>query len=82
MTKECPACGYTKPPKPRAPRGRPTTYGLEAMALWDEVLLPFANASDVKRIRRNLSQYGVRHNRFFTGKIDHSKGHIVVTRAE
>ena len=82
MTKECPSCGYTKPPKPRTPRGRPTTYGLEAMALWDEVLLPFANASDVKRIRRNLSQYGVRHNRLFTGKIDHAKGHIIVTRAE
>jgi hypothetical protein len=45
--------------------GRPPTYPLRGMALGDSVTLPAPTAADSKRISRNASQYGVRHQRYY-----------------
>jgi len=45
--------------------GRPPTYPLRGMALGDSITLPAPTPADSKRICRNVSQYGLRHLRYY-----------------
>ena len=45
--------------------GRPPTYPFGSMAVGDSIELPAPTPADVKRIARNASQYGLRHNRYY-----------------
>ncbi len=45
--------------------GRPPTYPLAGMAVGDQITLPAPTSADIKRIARNVSQYGLRHDRFY-----------------
>jgi len=60
--------------------GRPPTYPLRDMAVGDSVELPAATAADVKRIARNVSQYGQRHTRYYRCKTDRSDRVMTITR--
>ena len=43
--------------------GRPATYPLGPMAVGDSFTMPAPTSADIKRICRNVSQYGLRHDR-------------------
>ena len=60
--------------------GRPATYPLGAMAVGDSVEMPAPTAADVKRIARNVSQYGQRHTRYYRCKTDRSDRVMTITR--
>lgn len=60
--------------------GRPTTYPLRGMDVGDEVEMEAETAADVKRIARNTSQYGLRHNRVYRCKTDAITRIMTITR--
>ena len=60
--------------------GRPPTYPLRGMAVGDCVHLPAPTPADVKRVHRNISIYGRRHQQTFRGVLDRDQGTIAVTR--
>lgn len=62
------------------PFGRPPTYPFGPMAVGDSVDLPAPTAADVKRIARNASQYGTRHDRFYRCRTNTSTRITTVTR--
>lgn len=62
------------------PFGRPTTYPFAAMDVGESVTLDVPTAADVKRIARNASQYGLRHNRGYRCKTDRDTRVMTVTR--
>ena len=43
--------------------GRPPTYPLGPMKVGDSFTMPAPTSADIKRICRNVSQYGQRHDR-------------------
>ena len=45
--------------------GRPPTYPLGPMDVGDHITLPAPTSADVKRIARNVSQYGQRNDRSY-----------------
>ena len=45
------------------PFGRPPTYPLGPMAVGDQITMPAPTSADIKRICRNVSQHGQRHDR-------------------
>jgi hypothetical protein len=50
------------------------------MAVGDTVKLPAPTAADAKRILRNASQYGIRHERFYQCRTERDS--VTVTRVE
>jgi hypothetical protein len=60
--------------------GRPATYPFGAMAVGDICTLPVPTAADVKRIARNASQYGLRHDRFYSCRTDRATRLMTITR--
>jgi len=60
--------------------GRPTTYPLRDMKVGDEVEMEAETAADVKRIARNASQYGLRHDRFYRCRTDPITRVMTITR--
>jgi hypothetical protein len=60
--------------------GRPSTYGLGAMAVGDTVNMPAPTRADVKRIARNTSQYGIRTDTQFRCRTDRATRVTTVTR--
>ena len=62
------------------PFGRPTTYPFAAMDVGESVTLDVPAAADVKRIARNASQYGLRHDRGYRCKTDRVTRTMTVTR--
>ena len=60
--------------------GRPPVYPFAAMAIHDSVELPAPTSADVKRIARNASQYGLRHDRFYRCSTDRARRVTTVTR--
>ena len=60
--------------------GRPVVYPFRGMAVGDSVTLPAPQPKDVKRISRNASQYGLRHDRFYTCKTNTETRMTTVTR--
>lgn len=45
--------------------GRPPIYPLGPMAVGDRITLPAPTSADIKRIARNVSQYGLRNDRCY-----------------
>ena len=62
------------------PVGRPPTYPFRLMAVGDSVTLAAPTARDAKRILRNASQYGIRHERFYQCRTERDS--VTVTRLE
>ena len=62
------------------PFGRPPTYPLGPMAVGDCVTLPAPTGADVKRIARNVSQYGLRNDRYYRCKTDRATRLMTITR--
>lgn len=60
--------------------GRPSIYGLTPMAVGDSVAMPAPTGADVKRIARNVSQYGQRNNRYYRCKTDITTRIMTITR--
>lgn len=58
--------------------GRPPIYPLGPMAVGDSFTMPAATSADIKRIARNVSQYGLRHGRFYRCRT--TDGVMTVTR--
>lgn len=65
-----------------APRrfGRPPTYPLAGMAVGDTVTMDVPTSADVKRIARNVSQHGQRHDRAYRCKTSRSTRTMTITR--
>ena len=60
--------------------GRPITYPLRDMAVADTVQMDVPTAADVKRVARNVSQYGQRHNRYYRCNTDRVARVMTITR--
>lgn len=60
--------------------GRPVTYPLRDMEVGDEAEMEAPTAADVKRIARNVSQYGARHDRFYRCRTDMATRIMTITR--
>lgn len=60
--------------------GRPPTYPLGNMAVGDSTEMPAPTAADVKRIARNASQYGLRHDRFYRCRTDRKTRIMTISR--
>lgn len=60
--------------------GRPVSYPLRGMEVGDEVQMEADTAADVKRIARNVSQYGARHDRFYRCRTDMRTRIMTITR--
>ena len=60
------------------PFGRPRTYPLAPMQPGDSVTLPAPTSADIKRICRNVSQYGLRHDRCYRCRT--TDGVMTITR--
>ena len=60
--------------------GRPVTYPLRHMEVGDTCTLPAETAHDVKRIARNVSQYGLRHDRFYRCRTDRTTRLMTIIR--
>ena len=45
--------------------GRPPSYPLRGMAVGEATRLPAPTPADARRIRRNVSQYGLRRGRVY-----------------
>ena len=61
--------------------GRPPTYPFGGMAVGDTSTLPAPTPADVKRIARNASQYGQRHDKVFRCRTDRQTRLMTITRA-
>ena len=62
------------------PFGRPPTYPLGVMQVGDTLDLSAPTPEDVKRIARNVSQYGLRHDRFYRCRTDSATRVLTITR--
>ena len=62
------------------PFGRPPTYPLAHLAIGEAATLPAPTADDVKRIARNVSQYGLRNDRYYRCKTDRATRLMTITR--
>ena len=60
--------------------GRPQSYPFGNMAVGDSEQLPAPKPADVKRIARNASQYGLRHDRYYRCSTDRETRTLTVTR--
>jgi hypothetical protein len=60
--------------------GRPITYPFRSMAVGDTYTVEAPTAADVKRIARNASQYGLRHDRYYSCRTDRETRLMTVTR--
>lgn len=60
--------------------GRPRTYPLADLAVGGKATMPAPTSADVKRIARNVSQYGMRHNRRYMCRTDRQTGVMTITR--
>ena len=60
--------------------GRTPTYPLRGMDVGEEVQMEASTAADVKRIARNVSQYGARHDRFYRCRTDPITRIMTITR--
>lgn len=60
--------------------GRPVSYPLRGMEVGEEVEMEADAAADVKRIARNVSQYGARHDRFYRCRTDPITRLMTITR--
>jgi len=61
-------------------RGRPPTYPLRLMAVGDSRVMHAATPADVKRIARNVSTYGKRHNARYVTATDSQTRVLTITR--
>lgn len=64
----------------RRPQGRPPTYPFKNMAVGESATFDVPTPADVKRVARNASQYGVRHNRVYACVTDQATRVMTVTR--
>lgn len=62
------------------PQGRPITYPLRGLSVGEAATMPAPTAADVKRIARNVSQYGQRHKRYYRCKTDRVSRIMTITR--
>ena len=60
--------------------GRPSTYLLGDMEIGESRDFPAPTPQDVRRIARNTSQYGIRHNRYYRCSTDTTTRITTVTR--
>lgn len=60
--------------------GRSSVYGLERLKVGDTVAFDAPTLADCKRIHRNASQYGQRHDKAFRGKMNRQTRLITFTR--
>lgn len=60
--------------------GRPVSYPLRGMEVGEEVEMEADTPADVKRIARNVSQYGARHDRFYRCRTDMRTRIMIITR--
>ncbi len=60
--------------------GRPVSYPLSGMEVGEEVQMEADTPADVKRIARNVSQYGARHDRFYRCRTDPITRIMTITR--
>lgn len=60
--------------------GRKAVYPFGSMAVGDTATFPAPTADDVKRIARNASQYGLRHDRSYRCRTDTATRLTTVTR--
>lgn len=60
--------------------GRPPTYPFPHMAVGATAAMPAPTPADVKRIARNASQYGLRHDRFYRCSTDRDTRTMTITR--
>jgi len=60
--------------------GRKAVYPFGRMAVGDTATFPAPTADDVKRIARNASQYGLRHDRYYRCRTDRETRTLTVTR--
>lgn len=60
--------------------GRPRTYPFHDMSKGDSVTLDAPTPADVKRIARNASQYGLRHDRRYMCRTDPNSRVMTITR--
>lgn len=58
--------------------GRPPAYPLREMAVGDYITLPAPTSADIKRLARNVSQFGVRNDRGYRCRT--KAGVMTVTR--
>ena len=60
--------------------GRPPTYPFADMAVGESADIDAPTPRDVKRIAKNASQYGLRHDRFYRCRTDQKTRVTTVTR--
>lgn len=60
--------------------GRPVSYPLSGMDVGEEVQMEANTPADVKRIARNVSQYGLRHSLVYRCKTDPITRLMTITR--
>lgn len=60
--------------------GKPRTYPLNDMEIGDVVEMPAPTGADVKRIAKNVSQYGERHDRSYRCKTNRETRIMTITR--
>ena len=60
--------------------GRPRTYPLHQMDVGDCAHMEVPTAADVKRVCRNVSQYGLRYDRFYRCSTDRKTRRMTITR--
>lgn len=59
---------------------RPPTYPFGSMVVGETADIPAPTPADVKRIAKNASQYGQRHDRFYRCKTDQKTRVTTVAR--
>lgn len=60
--------------------GRPPVYPFSAMGIGETADIPAPTPADVKRIAKNASQYGQRHDRFYRCRTDLNTRVMTITR--
>lgn len=60
--------------------GKPRTYFLDTLEVGDSMEMPAPTPADKKRIARNLSQYGIRHDRLYSMCTDKGTGIATIRR--
>lgn len=60
--------------------GRLVTYPLRGMVVGETARIPAPTPADVKRIARNVSQYGIRHHQAYRCKTDRQTRIMTITR--
>lgn len=60
--------------------GKPRTYPIHTLEVGDTVEMPAPTPADKKRIARNISQYGIRHDRWYTMRTNKQTGITTIKR--